>query len=721
MRPLVVALLFTLPVLAADPLEKRPALDEQIKAAKLTDAEAKALKDHGFVVGGKQYDQVFDWYRARDVPAFVTADSLLNAFHVLFAESMCGLERANARTLPLILADVEERLPAAEEALVGDAELTRKATKRARVFLGVALNLLDPRVVPADADTRKLVEAEVKRVEAEKVAEKPDWLGKPDDGFKTLDYSRFTPRGFYTTTPKLERYFRAVSWLQAIPWRVDNDEEFAAILLLAKAYGAADRPGGEWMRFWSTIEQFCGTGDDWHLKRASLFMLKSKPLTADELSKTRKWAVGLAGEKGGPQINDQLRFQSDTPDGKAEPHFRFLPARRLPDAVLFRRTATAERMPSGLDVAAALGSPFARGKLKMDAPEVLKKIDANATLFPKPGRWPRPSLHADYLDCLRALLEVESDAPKVFQSEAWSAKTCQTALGGWAQMRHPWAVQAKESEGVNLDGWGLEGEPGFVEPVPEFYGKFAELAKRSQRLFEEAGAFGPDPDTVQELSAKVAAAAVAVIPTAWKFGLATLTDEERNALTKLIPELPASGDPAKDAGLARTLLRAEWEAEGVIDADAQGRSEPGEPRPKECWPRLEAMSAKLETLAHKQLRGKALRADEKQSILDYGKELPFVMFYGDNSYLFPNDDAPRVVDVHRQRGKSLEVGIGRPRVLWVVYPWKGSDVLCRGAVLPYHEFASAERLTDQDWLKRLDSSSAPDQPKWVRGWTVPKK
>jgi hypothetical protein len=98
-----------------------------------------------------------------------------------------------------------------------------------------------------------------------------------------------------------------------------------------------------------------------------------------------------------------------------------------------------------------------------------------------------------------------------------------------------------------------------------------------------------------------------------------------------------------------------------------------------------------------------------------------IMFYDGPSCHDPKVDAPPLADVHSQRGKVLEVGIGRPRVIWVVYPWKGNDVLCRGAVLPYHEFASADRLTDKEWVKLLDSSNAPEQPEWVQEWTVPKK
>jgi hypothetical protein len=97
------------------------------------------------------------------------------------------------------------------------------------------------------------------------------------------------------------------------------------------------------------------------------------------------------------------------------------------------------------------------------------------------------------------------------------------------------------------------------------------------------------------------------------------------------------------------------------------------------------------------------------------------MLYGGNSYDVPKDDAPRIVDVMSNPGigKVLEVGIGRPRYLWVLYPWEGNDVLCRGAVLPYFELASSARLDDAAWRKLLDSSRRPDQPGWLAGLVSP--
>jgi hypothetical protein len=62
------------------------------------------------------------------------------------------------------------------------------------------------------------------------------------------------------------------------------------------------------------------------------------------------------------------------------------------------------------------------------------------------------------------------------------------------------------------------------------------------------------------------------------------------------------------------------------------------------------------------------------------------------------------VDIATNRGRGLhrEVGVARPRTLYLLYPHEGRDVLTQGAVLPYREFNSKERLTDAEWTALLD-------------------
>jgi hypothetical protein len=107
-------------------------------------------------------------------------------------------------------------------------------------------------------------------------------------------------------------------------------------------------------------------------------------------------------------------------------------------------------------------------------------------------------------------------------------------------------------------------------------------------------------------------------------------------------------------------------------------------------------------------------AEEIDFLKGYGEQLGWIMFYDGNSYTTPRDDAPRVVDIFARDGRFLEVGIAKPRAFYVLYPWQGKEILCRGAVLPYHEFVHDKRLTDEAWRNLLSSPARPAPPSWAR-------
>ncbi|MCH2375923.1 MAG: DUF3160 domain-containing protein [Planctomycetes bacterium] len=67
---------------------------------------------------------------------------------------------------------------------------------------------------------------------------------------------------------------------------------------------------------------------------------------------------------------------------------------------------------------------------------------------------------------------------------------------------------------------------------------------------------------------------------------------------------------------------------------------------------------------------------------------------------------------------DLHVGFGRPLALYVLYSFKGRELLCRGAVLPYYESSHASRLTDAEWKELLDGPSRPQLPEWTHPLTT---
>ena len=127
--------------------------------------------------------------------------------------------------------------------------------------------------------------------------------------------------------------------------------------------------------------------------------------------------------------------------------------------------------------------------------------------------------------------------------------------------------------------------------------------------------------------------------------------------------------------------------------------------------------AEIEQIARKHLAGSPLDPEDDKTILDYGSRLKMIMGYHESAP--SRDDAPRIVDVftatHRlPELEYLEVGVGRPVALFVLFPFNGKEVLGRGTVMPYYEFCHSDRLTNDQWMRLLDSEEPPARPAWIQ-------
>ena len=702
----------------------------------LSEADIALLEKNRIVVTNEGYKQIFSAYLEEGPPLFITSDSLLGAYHVLYEESIFRLETALASRLPGILKHVLAGIDDAAGDFKGKPALVAAAKRRAKLVTGIARRLMDDSFRFKDEKLNKILEEETKRIVEAKWVGMPGWLGKPDASFTALDYSRYRPRGFYTRSERLQRYFRAVSWLQSIPFRVDKDEEFLAILMLGKCVGD-DRPDNvdEAMKtgsFFGAYSSFIGTGDDWDLMTAARKAqnFHSVEVGSEDFQQDRERLKKSADQWGeGPLINDQIRFAPDDPTKVAEIGFRFIPPYRVPSAILFQRTTDQRRFkrpyPNGLEVPIALGSPFARKSLSdREDEKLLKTIESCRVYFPGSPGASRASLYLEYLGALAALLDPpEPDAPDFMKGDAWELKSCGTVLAGWAQLRHTWALQAKQT----VLYMGLSRVPtGFVEPEPEFFARMAGLANRTKRLLGESGAFACGHvqaiEMLEEFNSLLAKARNEV-EVGEVFREMPREQMSRFFLPLMLLKL-AELEQAEDGSQMSFSKRVKWL--NTVTEDIKGGRLDKHPVVKqvldefeldldELWDRLERTARRLEIIAHKQLRGVDLNENETRFIRDYGKTIAGIMLYGGNSYLTPRDDAPRIIDVfsNPEAGGYLHVGVARARAIYVLYPWQGETVLCRGAVMPYYEFVASSRLTDAEWKRRLDSDDRPAIPKWA--------
>ena len=168
------------------------------------------------------------------MPLFLTSDSLENGFHVFYEESILRLERANARKLGGILQSIWGNLETADKAFTGKPELVAAARTRDKLTIATAMRLLGEVPVPMEAAVAAVVAEEARRVELtrEERGQSPAGWVRPIPVLRPSIILASTRVVCPTKTPALERYFRTVSWLQSVPFRVRKDEELVSILML---------------------------------------------------------------------------------------------------------------------------------------------------------------------------------------------------------------------------------------------------------------------------------------------------------------------------------------------------------------------------------------------------------------------------------------------------------------------------------------------------------
>ena len=174
---------------------------------KLGFKDATLLQQNGFMVfDWRKPNDVVNYYeilKEEEIPVFITSDSLLHLYHVQFNETLKEIEEKeffNDITLlsKAMLADSMKKYNSLEGNL-------KEAAKRNAAFFSVALKLLN-----SNAEIPPVVQGEVgkeiKLIEEHKGMEKsPIFVYKED-------YSQYVPRGHYTRSEKLKRYFKAMMW-----------------------------------------------------------------------------------------------------------------------------------------------------------------------------------------------------------------------------------------------------------------------------------------------------------------------------------------------------------------------------------------------------------------------------------------------------------------------------------------------------------------------------
>ncbi len=662
-----------------------PSTDWRAQAAahKLSDAQIARLEHDGFITA-ESLPRGFEALKREREPAFLSADIALETFHALLSDSTEALGLARREPLAAYLAALWKKTNADAAGPLGSDPLGQSALRHVRRTLGPALLLLGQ---PLDgiADSERIaIEAEVQRIRAGQPAEPPLWLAPPSEdpslaAQERIDYAALQPVSFYAETPELADLYRATRWLQSVPFRARLENEAVAALLLASRKGGQPTPPAlvTWFDLMAPYRSPA-------VEEISLW--EGDPTTTTEWSSTARKT--LAHRKPF-EVDPRRRRREEPTDPLARVIFHVLPSGLSTDQdALNEAVARIQRpgaMPTGLIIAGWLGFAGAEERARRagwstpsrpwEAVPVPRAANDNidwdgmregylrgeilSQRAPSIAAVLRDNPHEHLLALWRSLAQPPAPwAPEFMRRPAWQWKSANAALASWALTRRAFALEQPEVPAIEF---GIDAPPPLiVEPSPEFWSAFRGVVDVFENKFTVAGLLRP-------------------------YGEAEL--------------IAATAGNRTDDSAFRLLA--------LVDR----------------WSALRKMAYSTERLALRQGTGLPADAEDTQLAAFFYDILIFATtglgggFMGASGAI-PPDRAPQTVPIWNSpsTNATLHAAVGRPRRMWLLYPWQGQPVLCRSAVLTYHEFVEPDgkRVTDAEWKARLDSENPPQPPDWLQ-------
>jgi Protein of unknown function (DUF3160). len=627
-----------------------------------TENQKRRLLNDYFFIAPSDKEQLFYTYELNsynNIPSFITSDSILHSFHMFYDYTLRTLESEH---LAALLKDMTSRMYQDSVRLYGDVKdkKLKVAAGKNIAYFAVAMNLLAPDkdiVLPKEIQT--MVKKELEKVNA------AEGRGPSDIFNFDLDYTQFKPRGHYTRSDKLQRYFKAFMWYGTVPFPFEINE--------APAYDSIRQAA---MMAISTINDPEAYKDYKELYDITSFMVgHTDDLNIYDYEKLLKEAMG--DDIRVERLSDTSILDSITAEAKKLPppmiqqnllnipggiQFRFMGQRYIPDSRILQELTDFKYrpFPKGLDVMGILGSNKARDLLfnhcnedeKWDKyAENYDKINAEFNSL-SDEEW-RDNIYSGWLWSLKALFEKSDSSPSFMKKESWNSKQLITGLSSWAELRHDTILYGKPSGAERGDGYSGYTPTGYVEPVPEFYNRLLWVNDTLKAYVKYIGNSG-----------------------------------ENNRIQRLSEGLNQMGNTLKSL---RDISIKELEGKELTQDE---------------WYFIYNYGAILEALASSTIEGEG--------------DLPVRWFEITSE---TDRNMACVADVHTSYNECLEEGVGQANEIYVAVPIMGKIYLTRGSTFAYYEFTWPinDRLTDEKWQELLKNGQAPAMPDWEKALISDKK
>ncbi len=485
-------------------------LDRIYNAYPLSLAQEDLFRENGFVIyKNVEFESMllgyFEVYR-RHLPVYITVDSILDALHLSFDRVLILLEEG---TLKGELEAMLERMESGIDALRGRApgiDIERELDDVA-LWVCVARSFLSGSTGPCARGVDAAAGEILTLAAAESIADVA--LFGLDE---RIDFSQFRPRGHYSRSESLARYFRAMQWVQMTGLEFVRSRRHAAVAVLLTHLIEDTGAITHWRKLSDSIHALVGFSESLTASGLKGFLAEKGFSLPDFYDVSRYGAFRRAAfdsALGRQEISSQI-IDSGSPlslEGfrLLQPTFQVFGQRFLVDRHLFTNLVQDRACPTGcpapcpLECGRPMPSPldawFVLGN-RATVPLLLEGIERweyhpNLAALDRlvasysPHFW-SDNLYNVWLSALRQLSmeTTESKYPSVMRTDEWGLRILQAQLGSWTQLRSDFILHSKPSQNPQ----GCFYPDGWVDPYPRFYETLAAFADQALGVFQDVAA-----------------------------------------------------------------------------------------------------------------------------------------------------------------------------------------------------------------------------------------
>jgi hypothetical protein len=459
-----------------------------------------------------------DFYYAlvyhNDLPVFITTDSILHLFHVVFD---CSLRILEEKTFYAIIENITrfgfEKSLSDYNSVQKDGSIKHWAFRNSTVYFAVALSLLQNKTATVPEELSDDVNFFLNNIWTEnpRFVSACLWISPeiPEGVEIKYDFTQFKPRGHYLGSPIHERYFQTMMWYGYLPIFIPrNNETFVwgapyfnetSVVYMLDILRSNPLHYDSWMKLYNITGKLVGESD-------SINPLKLEKALKNVFGESDSH-LGAISENGGLYaLREELSKPEYCQRILSQPLvvqelwsvlpcyplvFQFMGQRYVPDSYIFQklcwdrvgRDNEGKRriLPKGIDLFAVLGSERAIQLLipDYDYENFLDNLYSLKVEFQNLTEedWTKSS-YTSWIYALQSLVEGSENEtyPAFMQSLPWKDEKLNTALGSWAQLRHDTLLYAKQTY---IPAMVCSYPEAFVEPYPEFYKRLRTLAQRT--------------------------------------------------------------------------------------------------------------------------------------------------------------------------------------------------------------------------------------------------